>query len=474
VTKLADLEPELRRIVDEYRREHHVPGVALAVAVGDEVVEYASGVLNLNTGVEATPDSLFLIGSITKTFTATLVMQLVDEGLVDLDKPVRDYVPEFSLADREAGETVTVRQLLCHTGGFDGDVFDDFGRGDDALARYVEALKNRSQVHAPGRMFSYSNSGYSVLGRLVEHVRQLPSWDVALRRHLIEPLGLTHTASLPEEAILFRAAAGHVEGDGDDGDEQAEQRVVSAWASSRSQGPMGGGLGTTARELVEWAWFHLHGGLAKDGTRLLSAASAAAMLEAQVALPGFDDGFPHVSWGLGWSLSEYENGRVVSHGGYTDGQLSTLVIVPEAKLVLAVLTNSLAALRLIDAVRDTVLKEIAGIEVPPRPGPPNPPIEVDPHRFIGRYHTASAYYQITQDPASDLMGEWGVLDHQEQPDVRPRTYRMTGFSPSVLIASEPPNGLPFRWAFPEIDADGRATFVTDGSRVALRVDDSVG
>lgn len=471
MTKLAELAPELRRIVDEYRREDHVPGVALAVAVGDEVIEYASGVLNLNTGVEATTDSLFLIGSITKTFTATLVMQLVEEGLVDLDKPVRDYVPEFSLADREAGETVTVRQVLCHTGGFDGDVFDDFGRGDDALARYVEALKNRGQVHAPGRMFSYCNSGYSVLGRLVEHVRQLPSWDVALRRHLIEPLGLTHTASLPEEAILFRAAAGHVEGSGDD---QAEQRVVSDWASSRSQGPMGGGLGTTAHELVEWAWCHLRGGLAKDGTRVLSASSAAAMLEAQVVLPGFDDGFPRKSWGLGWGLLEYEGASAFGHGGYTDGQLSDLVIVPEAKLVLVVLTNSGAGMRLTNAIRDTVLKELAGIEVPPVPSPPNPPIEVDPRRCIGRYHTASAYYQVTQDDAGDLVGEWGVLDPEERADVKPRAYRMTGFSPSVLIAGEPPNGVPFRWAFPEIDADGRATFLFDGSRVALRVADTAG
>jgi CubicO group peptidase (beta-lactamase class C family) len=181
VTKLADLAPELKEIVDRYRREDHVPGVTVAVAVGDEVIEYAAGVLNLNTGVEATTDSLFEIGSITKTFTATLVMQLVDEGLVDLDEPVRTYVPEFATPDREAAERVTVRQLLCHTSGIDGDVFDDFGCGDDALARYTEALKSRRQLHALGQMFSYCNSGYSVLGRLIERVSGLLSWDVALQ-----------------------------------------------------------------------------------------------------------------------------------------------------------------------------------------------------------------------------------------------------------------------------------------------------
>jgi CubicO group peptidase (beta-lactamase class C family) len=109
MTKLADLGPELKGIIDEYCGEDHVPGVTPAVSVGDggdgdgdgdEVIEYPAGVLNLGTGLEATSDSLFQIGSITKTFTATLVMQLVGEGLVDLDEPVRTYVPEFSLADR--------------------------------------------------------------------------------------------------------------------------------------------------------------------------------------------------------------------------------------------------------------------------------------------------------------------------------------------------------------------------------------
>ncbi len=237
MTKLADLVPELNEILEKYRREDHVPGVTLAVRAGGEVVECASGVLSLDTGVEATPDSLFQIGSVTRTFTATLVMQLVDEGLVDLDQPVRTYVPEFSLAfsvaDREAGEAVTVRQLLSHTGGFDGDVFDDFGRGDDALARYVEALGDRNQIFPPGRMFSYCNSGFCVLGRLVERGRQLPSWDAALRRHVIEPLGLTHTVTLAEEAVMFRTAVGHIDGEGEN---PAEQRVVSSWQLPRSRG----------------------------------------------------------------------------------------------------------------------------------------------------------------------------------------------------------------------------------------------
>jgi len=470
VTKLADLVPEFKDILERYSREDFVPGVSLAVRVGDEVVECASGVLNLNTGVEVTPDSLFQIGSITKTFTATLVMQLVDEGLVDLDRPVRTYVPEFFVTDREAAETVTVRQLLCHTGGFDGDVFDDFGRGDDAVARYVEALKDRDQVFPPGRMFSYCNSGFSVLGRLVERVRQLPSWDAALRKHLIEPLGLAHTVTLAEEAIMFRAAVGHVDGEGEN---VAEQRVAPSWQSPRSCAPAGATPCASARDLVDWAGFHLSGGLAPDGTRVLSAESAAAMLEAQTVLPDFGEDVASTAWGLGWELTELKGGRVFGHAGGTLGQASLLEVAPDSGVAFAVLTNGGEPTRLMHAVRSRVFGESAGIEVLRLPEPPSPAIEVDPRRFVGRYQTVGAYYDVKQDAEGGLVVEIGLRGAlQEIRKEEPTTHRLTGFSPTVLIQREPARGVSWRLAFPEADADGRAPYMYPGVRAAIRVDDT--
>lgn len=120
MTDLNGLLPDLIALLDTATRENHVPGASVAVSAGDQVIELATGVLNLNTGVTATPDSLFQIGSITKTLTATLTMQLLDAGLVDLDEPVRTYVPELAVSDPEAAETVTVRQLLSHTSGLPG------------------------------------------------------------------------------------------------------------------------------------------------------------------------------------------------------------------------------------------------------------------------------------------------------------------------------------------------------------------
>src|SRR5512140_3520813 len=140
MTALASRLDSLAGTFTEAAQRYRVPGASLAVALGDEQVELATGVLNAVTGVETTTDSVFQIGSITKLFTTTLIMQLVDEGRVTLDEPVRSYLPELSFADSVATESVTLRHLLTHTSGIDGDFFLDTGRGDDCIERYILAL----------------------------------------------------------------------------------------------------------------------------------------------------------------------------------------------------------------------------------------------------------------------------------------------------------------------------------------------
>ena len=125
------LDSELQQRLADALKRHRVPGASLAILAGETLREGAAGVVNVRTGVEATPDAVFDIGSITKVFTTTLVMQLVDAGLLDLDAPVRRYLPELVLADPEAAARVTVRHLLTHQSGIEGDFFQATGRGDD-------------------------------------------------------------------------------------------------------------------------------------------------------------------------------------------------------------------------------------------------------------------------------------------------------------------------------------------------------
>src|SRR3954462_1551252 len=257
--------------------KHGVPGASLAILDGDEVGEAAYGVLNIRTGVEATTDSLFQIGSITKVWTATLVMQLVDEGKVDLDLPVVTYLPDFKVADADVTRTVTTRHLLAHTSGIDGDLFLDTGRGDDSIERYVAACATLRQNHPLGATMSYCNSGYTVLGRLIEVLRG-QTWDTVLRERLLSRLGLASAGTLPEEALLYGAATGHVTPPG------ADLQVTPQWGIFRSCGPAGL-IHATARDVIAFAKLHLADGVTPDGTRVLSAESATAMRNPEIEVP---------------------------------------------------------------------------------------------------------------------------------------------------------------------------------------------
>src|SRR5215467_14257591 len=125
MSELSEINSWLQERLPTLLAEHKVPGAAVAVLAGGQVIDVAAGVLSKATGVEATVDSVFQVGSITKVWTTSLLMQLVDEGKLDLDNPIRRYLPEFALADAEAAATITVRQLLSHTAGFEGDLFTD-------------------------------------------------------------------------------------------------------------------------------------------------------------------------------------------------------------------------------------------------------------------------------------------------------------------------------------------------------------
>jgi CubicO group peptidase (beta-lactamase class C family) len=354
--------------------KHGVPGASLAILDGDEIAEAAYGVLNIRTGVEATPDSLFQIGSITKVWTATLVMQLVDEGRLDLDEPVVTYLPGFKVADAEVTRTVTTRHLLAHTSGIDGDLFLDTGRGDDAVSKYVDACASLGQNHPLGATMSYCNSGYTVLGRLVEVLRD-QTWDTVLRERLLAPLGLDSAGTLPEEALLHRAATGHITPPG------GELQVTPQWGIYRSAGPAGL-IHATARQTLAFAQLHLADGVAADGTRVLSAESARAMREPQVEVP--DRWTLGSHWGLGWILMTW--GRpVYGHDGNTLGQAGFLRIVPDAGVAVCLLANGGHARDLFIDLFGEILGELAGVEMPARLEPAATPPDVDLTRYAGDY-----------------------------------------------------------------------------------------
>ena len=377
--------------LDELAGKHGVVGASVAVLADDAIVEASTGVLNLDTGVEATPDSLFQIGSITKVWTASLVMRLVDEGVLDLDVPVVSYLPEFRVADPDATARVTVRHLLAHSSGIDGDLFLDTGRGDDCLQRYVAACSELEQKHPVGATMSYCNSGYSVLGRLLEVLRG-GSWDSVLREGLIAPLGLTHTVTLPEEVLRFRAALGHV-------GEPGEVHPAPVWGLMRSAGPAGL-ICSTARELLAFARLHLDGGVAADGTRVLSAGAVAAMQEPQIAVP--DRWTLGGAWGLGWILFDWDGRKVYGHDGATLGQAAYLRIVPDRRVAIALVTNGGGSGDLYSELFRELLADVAELDMPRRPEPAADPEPVDRSPYLGSYRSVSVLLEVTAGDGAGL------------------------------------------------------------------------
>jgi CubicO group peptidase (beta-lactamase class C family) len=194
--------------LNELASRTRVPGATLGIWSDGQEIVASYGVLNSATKVRVTTDSLFQVGSITKIWTATMIMQLIDEGLLSLDTAVSQVLPGVRLGAADVSDRVTVRQLLTHTSGIDGDIFTDTGRGDECVQRYVDELAGVPSVFTPGAAYSYCNSGYVLLGRIIE-VLDGQSWDESLRERLTRPLSVTRTVTLPEEAILHRAAVGH-------------------------------------------------------------------------------------------------------------------------------------------------------------------------------------------------------------------------------------------------------------------------
>lgn len=408
--------------------KHAVVGATLAIAHGEQTVAAASGVLNLRSKQLSTTDSVFQIGSISKVFTATLVMQLVDEGVVDLDAPVVTYLPDFRVRDEVVSRAVTVRHLLTHTSGIDGDLFLDTGRGDDAVEKYVAAMTDLGQNHPIGKTMSYCNSGYIVLGRLVEVLRGA-TWDAVLRERLLAPLGLVSAGTLPEEALLYPAATGHLLPPG------AEEPVVTPqWGIFRSCGPAGL-IHMTATELLAFARLHLARGVAPDGTRLLSEQSARAMLERQVEVP--DPWTLGSHWGLGWILMEWGGAQVYGHDGATLGQGGFLRIAPDSELSVSLLCNGGRMRELFQDLYTEIFVEVAGIEMPPAPEPTSDAPSYDVADYVGRYIREGVEMDVAEaeNGLSMTVTSTGALAESMGRD--PQVMSLVPFREDVFLAKMP-------------------------------------
>lgn len=352
--------------------ELSVPGVALGVLSEGEEETAALGVTSIENPLDVTPDTLFQIGSITKTFTATAVMRLVEQGKLGLDESVRTSLPEFRLTDADVAARVTIRQLLTHTGGWLGDYFDDLGPGDDALAKMVERLAEQPQLTPLGAVYAYNNAAFYVAGRVIEVVTRMP-FEAAIRELVLEPLKLDSSYFFAGDVITHRFAVGH------ERDETGETVVARPWPIGRAAHPAGG-LITSVRDLLRYALFWI------DGGELLRRESVEEMTRQQVPIGGNLDAV-----GLAWMLRTLDGVRTIGHGGGTKGQSTALVIAPDRRFALVVFTNHSYGGVLADRVVAKGYEDYLGVREPELE-----PVEVDPAPYLGRYSARMADLELAE------------------------------------------------------------------------------
>ena len=372
---------DLERLCSKTIAALDIAGAQIAIALDDELVWAEAGFANTDLGTPVTADTVFQIGSTTKVYTAMLLMQLADQGLLDIDRPVASYLPDVRLAAGEGWPSITPRQLMSMTSGLDNGPYTDTGRGDDTVRRYVDLLADMPLTFTPGSSYGYSNASTVVSGLLVESLTG-QCWDEALRDRVLEPAGLVESVSLFEELPYHRVAVGRLPGD---------SAAVRPWCFSRGSGPAGSTLATSARDLVRFGQLFLRRGLAADGARLLSESAVATMQSAQADVPArvFAD-----DWCVGPYRKVWGGVEVFGHSGTTQNGSSTLLWIPERAITIATIVNTPPrGYPFADKVFDTVLRDWLGLAKPPRPVP-DVGLVVDPSLYQGQYDSWGQRYDV--------------------------------------------------------------------------------
>jgi CubicO group peptidase (beta-lactamase class C family) len=340
---IKPLPPQIAEFTRSEMARLDVPGVA--VGVTHDGVHYAEGfgVTNVDHPLAVTPDTQFQIGSTSKTFTATVAMMLVEDGKLDIKVPVRSYLPKFRTSSEVESASVTIRHLLTHHTGWPGDYFKDFGRGEDALSAYVANMARAPQQMRAGEAFSYCNSAFYLLARVIETIAEAPFENVVMDR-LIEPLQMTLTTYFPEQTIPNRVASGHIV-------TTSGPQVARPWHMARCLNG-GGGIIATVLDQLRYAQFHL------DGTPALLNSDTLRRMQ----LPNADAGSMCDRYGLGWMLVDHDGEPLVKHGGATNGFLSSFELFPRRRFGCTVLTNSDTGRELRDTVAAFARTEFLGLK----------------------------------------------------------------------------------------------------------------
>jgi D-alanyl-D-alanine carboxypeptidase len=385
----------LRSLVAGGRRAYGVPGMAVALTDRERTLwAETSGEAELAGSRPVGPETLFQIGSVSKSFAALAVLREVERGSLRLDVPVTEYLPWFRL--RTGAEHVTLHRLLSHTAGLVPGM-------DPTPSSLGEALVlARTDAQAPG-LFRYSNAGYAVVGLVLERATGVPIGE-ALRRAVFEPAGMGSTEAVVTNALRARSAVGYEPLDDSLPWRPGAPLAAAPWAETDSAA---GSISSTADDLAAYARLFLRGGGA-----VVSAETMERMLT--TASEPDDDG---IGYGYGMAVEGGPEPGWIGHRGSTPGFTASLQVDRAAGIGVVVLCNlgdvgNAAAGRIADALLETALAVVRG-DVPPAPAWPEPPLSAeirgDPvapelRPYVGHYRSHSPW-----TPRFHVVGSGGDL-----------------------------------------------------------------
>jgi CubicO group peptidase (beta-lactamase class C family) len=326
-----ELQQRLDLLVDELehqRQTHHVPGMAIAVVMDDEVVlTHGFGVASVEEETPVTPETIFAIGSATKAFTSTLIGMLVDEDKMDWDDPVTAYVPYFQMdiASTNESDQITLRDVLSHRTGFTrmGLLF---ASGQIPLEEVLLDATRAEPYVSFREKFYYSNVMYMSAGVAASKTEDT-DWATLVGERIFEPLGMNSTTTSVTEAEKdSRLASGYL------WDEDLQDYEYKPMRNVDNIGPSGS-INSNVIDMAQWLRLQLNFG-EYEGSRLISEENLIETWTTQIDIA------TNVGYGMGWMIREWEGQPVIEHGGNVDGFSAQVAMLPESNLGFVLLTNA--------------------------------------------------------------------------------------------------------------------------------------
>jgi CubicO group peptidase (beta-lactamase class C family) len=418
---LAELGEQVRALLTE----HQVPGAAVGLLVNGQPYAAGWGVTSVAYPQPVDASTIFQIGSVTKTFTGAGLALLMEQGQLDLDAPVRTYLPELALADPDVAARITLKHLVTHTAGFWGQAVPDGGRNDDALARMVPGLAELPQVTPLGRFFSYNNAAVSLAGRVLEVVAGLPYQD-AIKALLLDPLGMDGSSFFLEDVVHYPVAQGHQPGPNG----LMVERPYGAGELKRADAPTGNLL-SNVNDLLRWCRFQLGDGTTMDGARLVAAETLALTHTAHG--PGGSIGtFEIDGVGVNWLLRQVGGVRIVLHAGTMASHHAQLLLVPTRGFAFVLLCNGPGGGVVRRLLTDWVLEQYVGLRELPPPRIRVPAAEIAASTGTYGVRGLGAFLELLPDP-DDAQLAAQPLDDRGAPDGPTTPFAF--YAPDRLVAA---------------------------------------